>query len=51
MMTWLMRASTAPSVLDGLHAFQTTGSPIPALLALAAPIIRRRLLLKGHAHV
>jgi hypothetical protein len=51
MMTWLMRATTAPSVLDGLHAFQTTGSPIPALLALATPLIRRRLSHKGHDHV
>ena len=51
MMTWLMRATTAPCVLDGLHAFQATGSLIPALLALAAPIVRRRLPSRGHDHV
>ena len=51
MMSWLMRASTAPIVLDGLQAFQITGSPIPALLALAAPFMRRRPTSKGQAHV
>ena len=42
-MTWLMRTIVAPSMLDGLLIFQTTGSPVPALLALAAPIFRPRL--------
>jgi hypothetical protein len=42
MMAWLMRLHPAPSVIDGLLAYQLTGSPIPALIALAAPILRRR---------
>ena len=50
MMNWLMRTATAPSVLDGLHAFQITGSPVPALIALAAPILRARLPSKEHHH-
>jgi hypothetical protein len=50
MMIWLMRASTAPSVLDGLYTFQITGSPVPALIALAALILRARLPSKGHHH-
>ena len=49
MMNWLMRTATAPSVLDGLHAFQITGSPVP-LIALAAPILRARLPSKEHHH-
>jgi len=32
-----------PSVFDGLLAFQITGSPIPALIALAAPILGGRI--------
>lgn len=50
MMTWLMRATTAPSVLDGLYAFQITGSPVPALIAFTAPILRTRLPSRGHHH-
>lgn len=46
MMTWLMRTAATPSVLDGLPTFQSTGSPVPALVALAAPILRSRLPLK-----
>ena len=51
MMTWLMRTTAAPSVLDGLYAFQITGSLVPALIALAAPIVRTRLPAKEHHHV
>ncbi|WP_157220382.1 hypothetical protein [Flavisphingomonas formosensis] len=51
MMTWLIRTAAAPSVLDGLLTFQITGSPIPALVALAAPILRARLPLKEYNHV
>ncbi len=43
MMTWLTRLHPAPSVIDGLLAYQITGSPIPALIALAAPILCRRI--------
>jgi len=50
MVKWLMRTATAPSVLDGLYAFQITGNPVPALIALAAPILRTRLLSKEHHH-
>ncbi len=39
----LMRMHPTPSVFDGLLAFQITGSPIPALIALTAPILRRRI--------
>jgi len=50
MMTWLMRATAAPSILDGLLVFQITGSPAPAIVALLAPILRMRQPLKGHDH-
>lgn len=43
MMTWLMRLHPTPSVFDGLPTFQITGSPIPALIALTAPILRGRI--------
>ncbi|KMS60026.1 hypothetical protein V474_09050 [Novosphingobium barchaimii LL02] len=43
MMAWLMRLHPAPTVIDGLLAYQLSGSPIPALIALAAPILRRRI--------
>lgn len=42
-MPWLMRMHPTPSVFDGLLAFQITGSPIPALIALTAPILRGRI--------
>lgn len=42
-MPWLMRLHPTPSVIDGLLAFQITGSPIPALIAVAAPILRGRI--------
>ncbi|NMN06597.1 MULTISPECIES: hypothetical protein [unclassified Novosphingobium] len=51
MMTWLMRAAAGSSVLDSLLVFQITGSPVPALLALAAPILHSRLPLKENDHV
>ena len=51
MMIWLMRTTAAPSVLDGLLAFRITGSPLPALVALAAPMLRTRLTFRGHHHV
>lgn len=51
MMTWLMRAAAAPPVLDGFVLFQITGSPLPVLLALAAPILRTRLPFKENDHV
>ncbi len=41
MATWLARVNATPSVVDGLIAFQVTGSPLPAMLALAAVAIRR----------
>lgn len=50
MMIWLMRATQSPTILGALHAFQTSGSPIPVLLVLAAPLIARRQLAKGHDH-
>jgi len=40
MMNWLMRMQTAPGVIDGLLQLQITGSPIPTLIALMAPILR-----------
>ena len=50
-MTWLMRSTAAPSVIDGLLAFQITGSPLPALLAVAAPVLRMRRPFQGQYHV
>ncbi|MDE1917961.1 MAG: hypothetical protein KGJ57_18955 [Sphingomonadales bacterium] len=50
MMIWLMRATHSPSILGALHAFQTTGSLISALLVLAAPTMARRQLSKGYDH-
>jgi hypothetical protein len=50
MMVWMMRATRSPSLLGGLHAFQTTGSLIPVLLVLTAPILRWWQLSKGHDH-
>lgn len=43
MMTWLMRLHPTPPVFDGLLTFQITGSPIPALIALTAPMLRGRI--------
>lgn len=48
MMSWLIRTTTTPPILDGLLTLQITGSPVPALLALAAPILRTRLPSRGH---
>lgn len=39
---WLMRAPLAPFLLEGFHIFQLTGSPVPALVAVAGPLLRRR---------
>lgn len=50
-MFWLMRATHSRSILGALHAFQTTGSLIPVLLVLAAPLMARRQPAKGDNHV
>ncbi|MET3723560.1 hypothetical protein [Sphingomonas trueperi] len=50
MLTWLMRTSAAPALLDGLLAYQSTGSPIPALVAVAAPLLRARFNSKEDCH-
>ncbi|MEC4594574.1 MULTISPECIES: hypothetical protein [Nitrospirillum] len=50
MVRWLMGSAAAPSLLDGILAFQITGSPVPALLALAAPILRAGLHHKESRH-
>ncbi len=50
MLTWLMRTSAAPAVLDGLLAYQSTGSPIPAIVAMAAPLLRARLHSRKDSH-
>jgi hypothetical protein len=50
MLTWLMWTSAAPTVLDGLLAYQSTGSPIPALVAMAAPLLRARLHAREDSH-
>jgi len=50
MLTWLMRTSAAPAVLDGLLAYQSTGSPIPALVAMAAPLLRARFNSREDSH-
>ncbi|MHA6721159.1 hypothetical protein ACX40Y_17130 [Sphingomonas sp. RS6] len=50
MMTWLMRLHPAPPVLDGLLTFQITGSPIPALIAFTAPMLRGRISLLSRDH-
>jgi hypothetical protein len=47
MMTWLMRTAVAPSMIESLLTFQITGSPVPALLTLAAPMLRTRFASQG----
>lgn len=50
MMTWLIRLHPTPPVFDGLLTFQITGSPIPALIALTAPMLRDRISLLSRDH-
>ncbi|MEE3627612.1 hypothetical protein UCD39_27165 [Nitrospirillum sp. BR 11752] len=50
MVRWLMGTAAGPSVLQGILAFQITGSPVSALLALAAPILRAGLRYKEAHH-
>ncbi|TWB34730.1 hypothetical protein [Nitrospirillum viridazoti] len=47
MVRWLMGSAAAPSLLEGILTFQITGSPVPALVALAAPILRAGLRYPG----
>ena len=49
-MTWLLRPLWEPRLLDGLLAFQITGSPAAALVALAAPTLRDLQSPKDHFH-
>ncbi|WP_159107166.1 hypothetical protein [Azospirillum sp. B4] len=50
MVCWLMGTAAAPSLLQGILAFQITGSPVSALLALAAPMLRAGLRHKEAHH-
>ena len=46
----LKQMHASPRVVEGLLAFQITGSPIPALIALARPPFGRLALLFGDRH-
>ncbi|USI73516.1 hypothetical protein [Sphingomonas morindae] len=48
MIRWLMRTPAGQPIVDGLLLLQITGSPLPALVALAAPLVRDRLTIKGY---
>ena len=50
MVTWLMRMHPTPPLVDGLLAFQITGSPILALVALTAPILHGRIAMPFKEH-
>jgi hypothetical protein len=50
MMHWLMRRAASPSMVDGILAYQITGNPLPALVAIAAPALRARLANRRNDH-
>lgn len=41
MTTWLLSNPASLPVIDGLIAFQITGSAVPILVALCTPLLRR----------